>query len=864
GRVIDARQRLRSEACGDAPVILSLHAAVALSDPFADPGMARDRARQLLRRAAARDPRAWFPQLQLARLEAAEGRDREAIVQMRTYVESWPEVISFRLALSEMLLQRGWDAEAGVVLAEARAAAPNSCRATALSLGLARQRDRMAEADGLTEATMACDARSPERFRAAVLARDWAAASAALDVLASFETPQARHRLLQARLELAEGRGEGARAVVDALRAARPRSDLPIRMAADRQLAAGDAAGARQTLAGALRAEPASMADLRQVLVALGGDDALSAFRFDGEAIIREFEASDRTYDAPQVLVLDYTVARVFEDGSSLVLTHEIFRAQSEESVDALGEFQVPEGGRVLRLETRKADGQRLEPELIDGTEVINLPTVSPGDYVEREYVRVLDPPSGLAGGVLGDRFYFRSDETPFHRSELVVAAPRNLPFTFERRGDAPAPQRSTLRSANEELQVIHFGVSGAEPVQGEPLAVTAREFTPSVNWGIHAEWPRFFAGLRDLLADRDPADPAARALARRVTDGADSDEERARRLHRWVLEEIEDGGSPFGLAPQMVAARSGHRARVLHYLMRLVNLESELLLSRGANNDQTASELADEDTYANLVVRWNGQILMTTARSMPFGYVVPGLRNQEAVVLLPYAEGDAFERTRIPDVAEGADRHRIEIIADVLSGGAARLSVMERYQGHDAVQWRENLEAIPAAELNDRFEEAYAGRIVPGAQLTSLRVQGQDEFGTPLTLRYELEVPGFVREGSDGRRVRALFAAGLTAIYATLDERQTTLQVGPAIDLDVMLTLRGADGAVAPEAIVLEGPGGARFEMESEQRGDELVVQRRLRLPMMRVTPDDYAAFAAWVRRVDEADARELAIAGP
>ncbi|MEM7604869.1 MAG: hypothetical protein AAF411_05875, partial [Myxococcota bacterium] len=66
------------------------------------------------------------------------------------------------------------------------------------------------------------------------------------------------------------------------------------------------------------------------------------------------------------MLVLDYTAARVFEDGSSLVLTHEIFRAQSEESVDALGEFHMPEGGRILRLETRKADGQRLEPELID------------------------------------------------------------------------------------------------------------------------------------------------------------------------------------------------------------------------------------------------------------------------------------------------------------------------------------------------------------------------------------------------------------------------------------------------------------------------------------------------------------------
>lgn len=65
--------------------------------------------------------------------------------------------------------------------------------------------------------------------------------------------------------------------------------------------------------------------------------------RRDGLPVIRDFVASGRTYEnAPQVLVWDYTVTRLLPDGTIMELTHQIYRAQSEEAVDDLGQFQAP------------------------------------------------------------------------------------------------------------------------------------------------------------------------------------------------------------------------------------------------------------------------------------------------------------------------------------------------------------------------------------------------------------------------------------------------------------------------------------------------------------------------------------------
>ena len=864
GSVVQAREALAP--FGDtpaSPIAGALRAAIALADPLITSDMRRDQARAALRSVAQHDEAAWFPRLQLARLMAAEGRDLEALAELREDVQRWPELAAFRLTLVQLLLNRGWDAQAAEHIEAAIDQVPEACPPVEAALAFAQRHDHIAEIDRYTGELMQCDARRSERYQQLVQARKWEEAKQELDRLIALEPEHAQARFLPSRLDLAEGRANAdtIERVLQAMQEASPRTDTVRLARADRRLAQGDTAGAIQVMNEALEEEPAAMARLRRIRTALGGEFEFEGWRKNGPEMIEAFEASERSYDEPQVLVWDYMVVRVFEDGSSLQLIHQIYKLQSEEAVDAQGEYAPPEDGYMLGLRTIKADGTRLEPDLIPGKETISMPNLAVGDYVEAEYVRVLGPPDGLPNGLLGDRFFFASFELPFDRSELVVILPEGMDPLIDPRGDAPEVQRST---GEEGEVVLRWAIEQSTPLVQEPASVAAREFIPSVNWGVNADWSGFLEGLRDVLADREMVDPAARALAREIVGEATSDEEKARALYYWLLENVENNNDVFGQAAVMLAGRTGNRARVLHYLLGLVDVDSQLVLARGFGSDQTESALADEETYTNLIVRLGEDTyLQPTARGIPFGYVSPALHGQDALVLGPVADARDATEIRLPPATGEEDHHRVEVTADVAPDGSAQVEVVETFQGTGAIQWRNDLEGIPEAVLEQRFEEAYVARMLNGASLESLRITGRENPEEPLVLRYAARVPALAREQGDARVLPGLFPSVLGPRFARTDTRRTTQVVGPPLNQDVVLRVTTPNGApaTAMQPVELEGPGDVRFAMSAEREGEHLVISRSLRVPLMRVSPAQSPRFASWCRAVDEAEAREITL---
>ena len=859
GFTIGARSALDSRECPKGVPVKVLRASVALADPYVTSDMRRDHARRLMGQVQQMDPDSWFPVLQLARLKAAEGRDQEAIGDLRAALERWPDLVSFRLTLVELLLGRGWTAEAEQHIEAALRIAPGTCGPIGAALAHAQSRDRMDRIDRYIDMMMECNARSSTRFGQLLSARRWDDAVTELERLAALEPPQARPRILASRIQLAEGRSDAGATerILQELAEARPQSATYRLELADLQLAGGREEAALETLNEAIEAEPTAMIELRRVRAALGGKDELAAFRQDGLAILREYRESDVDYGEPTVLVFDYTAVRVFDDGSSLVLTHQIQQANSEEAVDALGQFEPPDSGYVLNLRTIKEDGALLEPDLIGNLSTINMPNVAVGDFVEQEYVRVLGPPAGIPGGILGDRFFFTSFETPFYRSEEVVAVPRGMGLVVDPRGPAPTVQREE----RDDLVVYRWRVDRSEPLVQEPGSISAREFIPSVNWGHGATWGLFLEGLRDVMADRNPADPAALALARRLTRGARTDRDKARKLYYWVLENVENNNDAFGIAPAMLSGRNGNRTRVLHYLLGLIGVRASLVLVRDLSADQTQSELADDDTYGNLVMKLGDEYVVTGARGIPFGYVSPTMSGQDALVLLPYERSDEVRKVTLPAAPEGSEKHQIAILADVASDGSARLEITETFRGLQAIEWRNDLEGIPEAVLEERFEEGYAARVVPGARLESLRITGQKTPEEPLVLRYTVAAPRLAREQGGRLVLPGLFPTLLTPRFAQMGARTTPQLVGPTLDVELELRARleGSAPATSMPAVELEGPGGARFTSRATTTGDALVVRRRVQVPLMRVSPERYPALAQFARRADAAEAREI-----
>lgn len=867
GNGVAAREFLRaSEQKKPSAHWLVLSAAASVSDPLRPAELRRDAARELLRRAGQQNGFAWYPSVGLANLEAAEGRTKEAIDALREAQTRWPDVVVIRTSLIEQLRERGYSEEADLRVQELERHLPNACAVAGIALSSARARGRIDQVAALSERVVACDATSTARFSVLKAQRKYDEAAKELARLSSLADPLDESQRIESELEKAQVLGDVAR--VRALREERSKlwADRPgpvvdradVLVAGEQQRAAVDYLGA------AVARFPNELYDARRVHEALGGSSVFADFRKSGADVIAAFEKSGQTYQEPQVLVLDYTVVRLFEDGSSVELTHNIMRVQSQEAVDENGEFTVPEGARLLTLHTVKADGTRLEPDAIAGKSSLSLPNLAPGDYVEFEMVRGESPSVGFPGGYLGNRFYFKSFEVPFDHTELVVVLPASMDPVLDPRGPAPETKRET----KDGLKVLRWAAHQSRPLKPEPLSVASREFLPSINLGVKVTWEAYVESLRDLLSDKDVVDPAAKQALANILgeDQRAQPSVKAAKIYRWVTDQIEPTDEVFGLAPAMLAARTGHRERVLKYLLGLADIPSDLVLVRGIEADHSEARLPDLETYGYLLLRVQtekGPVwLHAAARHAPFGYLPPQVRNEIGLALNPQAE-----RVTTPAGSPTQDLRSVEVDVQLSKEGGAVLHARETLHGQGAVGWRNDLDEIPAAELEARFEESYASSVVPGARLKKLTVEGRDEPEQPLVIDYELEVDSLGQRTDHELRIPPLLPSQLAAQFARTGERTASelLAASDAKDVKVRFVLpAGAKVLSAPKNALIEHPIRASFTSSSRVEGQTVELTRSVRLPAARISPAEYAKFAAFCRAVDLAEANELVIKLP
>jgi tetratricopeptide (TPR) repeat protein len=867
GEAIEARVALHGvESAARASTLLVLQrASVMLLDPLMPGQLAQDEARRLLEKALERDPALWNAVAQLAQMSASNGRTKEAIAMLRHAVQAFPEVPAIRLALAQMLQGEGWDAEAERVIAGARKLVPDACAPMAAELGALRDRQREQQAAALTEQLMACEAQGNARYALLLRQRRFDEARVELERLAALEPPQHRYAWTLARLELAKNRRDDAEIdkQIAELRAHYPQTASALVDAIDRLAAAGKQADALAALEAALRAEPAALSGTRRLAQLIGGEPLLGAYRKDGPAAIAAFEASGRSYEAPQVLVLDYMAAEVMPDGSTIELVHTIQRAQSDEAVNELAEVSVPEGAQVLTLRTIKPDGRRLEADAIAGKDTISLPSMALGDYVEMEMLLHRDPPDAFPGGYAGERFFFQSYEIPFDHSEMVLVMPAAMSYVVDPRGAAPAVQE-TLAG---DKRVVRFLVQASPALQPEPMSVTPREFLPSVRVASAASWPAFVESVREALIDRDLYDPEIAAEVEQVVEGIAENDYRARakRLYEWVLAEVENDEDLLSQAATMLRSRSGNRARVLHYVLKLAGVPAKLALVRSATGDSTPSAIADGDTYEHLLVTFTdakGPLWMfTPERWAPFGFVPPLLAGQPALLI-----DDKATQVSLPTRDPELDGRAVELDVTLQKNGGAELRFVETVRGSSAVGWRNQLESIPSAELEHRFESEYAGRLVPGAQLTSLEITGREQDAAVLRIEMSMTVASFGRRIEGGLALPPLLESSLAASFARNATRTTTELIGSPQHSDIAIRVRAPKGGALPAPpapIALEGkvPGKPRFAAKASVQDGALLLQRSLHVPLMRVLPTDYAAFAQFCRAVDSAESQELVV---
>ncbi|MDB4976889.1 MAG: hypothetical protein JWN48_5230, partial [Myxococcaceae bacterium] len=401
-----------------------------------------------------------------------------------------------------------------------------------------------------------------------------------------------------------------------------------------------------------------------------------------------------------------------------------------------------------------------------------------------------------------------------------------------------------------------------------EPGSVASREFLTTINLGENVRWQSYYESLRDLLLDKEMFDPAAQEFALELLGAAarGTPSQKADVLYRWVTEQVESTNDVFGSAPSMLSARTGSRERILKYLLQLAGVPSELVLARGVEADHSEAQLPDPETFGYLLLRVateKGPLLVHAgARHAPFGFLPPQVRGERALVV-----NERSEQTETPADDLARELRTVDLDITLSADGQGKLHIRETHRGASAVEWRNDLDAIPAAELNTRFEQSYAANVIPGARLTSLKLEARDLPEAPLVLDYEVDVTDLGQRTGTLQRIGGLFPALLSPRYARQGGRTTTEIVSPAqaVDVNTRFTLpKGARVVALPKGGVLGHPSHASFESSAETHGEKLELKRSLRLPISRVAPTDYPGFASFCRGADAIEASELVVELP
>jgi hypothetical protein len=390
------------------------------------------------------------------------------------------------------------------------------------------------------------------------------------------------------------------------------------------------------------------------------------------------------------------------------------------------------------------------------------------------------------------------------------------------------------------------------------------------MQWGIGVSWAGYSRIIYDNLLDKDVVDPAARRLVHEILNedpAPTTTRERAHRLYRWVLSNIERTNNVLGQASWMIASRSGDRSRLLHYLLGLAGIESRLVMVSMLGTDRNHSELPRPRQYEHLHVEISlpGDpapiYAITTDEDTPFGYIPGALLGQPGLYLT-----SSVEPLRMPDQSPIADESTWHARIDLHEDGSAEIRMQERHTGFMAISLRAGLRQIPAAELEARMGELYVSRVLPGAQLQSLRVGAQAEAEEPLEFDYTFRVDQIGRRSESLWALPPIAAQSLTQRAASLPERRTPALVFPLINSQVTVEVVAPAGYrfaadTVPASRFELASLGASFEstrMDDQQR---LIVSRQMRLTQTIVEPSEYSEFAEFCRGADQLDQREIVL---
>lgn len=481
-------------------------------------------------------------------------------------------------------------------------------------------------------------------------------------------------------------------------------------------------------------------------------------------------------------------------------------------------------------------------------------------------------------GGPVGRRgdapFYFIDyvgsvDTHPILYNEVVVESPKGSPLAVDVLNGKPD---RVLKGQKDGRDVTRFIWDDPPEIPEEPLSPRLSEVLPVVVGSTFNGWGDFREWYRSAVTGFTEPDEQVRRMALELTKDAKTREEKIRALFNFVADDIRYVNFVSGewwlpnRPQQLLARRQGDcddKAMLLITLLKSIGIEATEVLVQTRYTGMPSvlrSEKAAIPVFDHGIAYLpgeNGKPGLWLDATSPQSRLGP-LPAMDARTLALFVNEGAAKIVETPASSPADHGVEAEWTVRLSPTGAGELTAKERHMGDAAFELRSNL---AEADARAQWVEQYlAAGWFPTVDVKSKVDFAGDLPGGLATIAYEAHSEGLARREGEELAVPIAGTSTYTSQMAPLVKRTLPVVLPPS-----------AAPAHRTWAVTIEAPPGydfAELPPGGEENGGEfgraslafakaqgknaVVVKRSVVLDLSTIPVEKYAAWRAWLQRVD------------
>src|SRR6202167_3215472 len=526
--------------------------------------------------------------------------------------------------------------------------------------------------------------------------------------------------------------------------------------------------------------------------------------------------------NAEEAAVFDRILNHVHfdNDGTELSETEAVIRIQSQAGVEEFGQLVFGYSSAIEKLDVeyvrvRKPDGrivvtpestdQDFAPDVLREAPMysdyrqrhISVAALQPGDTLEyRTVTRVVTP---LAPGNFWYEYTFPKGVV-VNEDRLEIDVPKSREIKLKTPAHKPEVKDNGDRRSYTWVVKDIRPDRDKSPNRDRDNDDSDDESGPDVQLTTFANWQQVADWYAKLQSQRMTVDDTVRKKADELTKGADTSEEKARRLYDFVARNVRYVSISFGVGryqPHSASdvLQSGYgdckdKHTLFSAMLRAEGIQSyPVLIESSRQLDVDVPSPAQFDHVITAAHIGSGTALTwldTTPEVTPYGLILYQLRNKEAVVASEGSEG-GLQRTPADSPIKTFLRFTLD--GKFSEFGALDATLEVTAQGDRDWPLRSAFRRYSRAQWKDFVKVLSTGWGLPG-DVDDVQLDSIEDTSKPLHLKYHLHEDRYFVVPSTSVNFRPIPPLGLPLIRAS-EKNTEPIDIGPAGEMDYQVRLQ-------------------------------------------------------------------------